>query len=408
MMSVLVFGSRLMLLLAWGATGSIIDLENLKLAYDERGHLNLYSLKTGQYCSYLIRMNSKHFRHADIFFTDQRDEVIIFSYDLPFGKNIHISVQEIACSKESSPQFFRGAKYFPFMNLSRSAIEKKFPCSLKFVFNGQVQVQKVSVKREYFDSQHFCTLQKDNLKVLILGDSTTQEILPFLSFKCKELSYLSFKSYYPENTDCVFFGQQPAIRVGLKLWLHYGNFRSTLTRYDIVIISAGVHDLAPLHDKRMKSWIEKKFNFSGSSSDPYYQLGFGKLPFREKPHPIQDYFQNLNSLLDILNTIGPSVKYFVLSTPFGRWHKPVKRERYECRHHPQRIDLIQIINHHTNELVGSQHFLDIKQLWLTASSVEDHLFRDQMHTKIGGQKSMKRVQNRAEKIERKMCEMLKL
>jgi len=150
---------------------------------------------------------------------------------------------------------------------------------------------------------------------------------------------------------------------------------------------------------------EKKFKFSGSPSDPYYQLGFGKLPLQEKPHPIQDYFQNLNSLLDILTTIEPSVKYFFISTPFGRWQKPVKRNMYECRNHPQRIDLVQFMNRYTEELVGSQHFLDMKQLSLTASSAEDDLFRDELHAKTNVKKSAKRIQSKATVIERKICEL---
>lgn len=393
--------------LVWLIYSATLDQtpESVRLTHDETGHIRIYSFQTGKNCSYLVRMNSKHFRLADIFFTDPEDGAIVFSYDLPQG-NIHVSVQEIACSTEPNPQNFPADTiYSQFTNLSRSHIEKKFPCTLKFVFSGHFQVQKERVKRKDFGIQRSCTLQKQNLKVLIVGDSITEQILPFLTFKCKKLSYLSFKSYYPENSDCVFFEQVPAIRVGLKLLLHYGNLHSTIPRYDIVIINAGVHDLAPLHVHRMELWIKKKFEFSGSPIDPYYQLGFGKLPFHEKPHPIQDYFQNLNSLLDILTKIGPSVKYFFISTPFGRWQNPRKRERYECRNHPQRIDLIQIMNHYTSELVGSQHFLDMKQLSLTASSAEDNLFRDELHAKIDVKKSVKRIRSKAIKIERKICEM---
>ena len=402
MKSTLVFCSYLVLLLGCSATKKIIDLGSLRVEYNERGHLNLYSSKLLRYCSYLIRMNSRAFRHADIFFADHKVEANLFSYSLPAG-NIHVSIQEIACSRDPVLQH---ATYFPFVNSSLSSIEKEFPCSLKLVFNHYIHVHKVSTREKLQYAQVLCNLRNDKkLKVLILGDSVTQEILPFLKFKCKEKSYMTFSSYFPEESDCVFFGQKPVIRVGLKVWLHYGDFSVTLARYDVIIISAGIHDLAPLHDRRMELWVKKKFKFSGSPSDPYFQLGFGTLPFREKPQPIQDFDENLNSLLRILSTLQPSVKYLFISIPFSRWHEPSKRNKYRCTANPQRFDIIEVMNQNMNEVVGSQHFLDIKQLSLCASSKEEDIYyKDSLHAKMG-EGSMTRIKAKARKIERKICEM---
>lgn len=217
---------------------------------------------------------------------------------------------------------------------------------------------------------------------------------------------MNFNSYHPEESDCVFFGQKPAIRTGLKLWLHYGDFHNTLSRYDLVIINAGIHDLAPLHTGRMEPWIKKRFKFSGSPTDPYYELGFGTLPFREKPKPIQDFMQHMNSLVQTLSTLEPNVKYFVVSTSFGRWHEPSKQKgRYRCRTNPQRFDLIEIMNRYMNKLVGDEHFLDIKQLSLSTSSRDENFFfKDELHARIG-KGSMTRIKDKARKIERKICKM---
>jgi hypothetical protein len=55
------------------------------------------------------------------------------------------------------------------------------------------------------------------------------------------------------------------------------------------------------------------------------------------------------------------------------------------------------MNQNMNEVVGSQHFLDIKQLSLCASSKEEDIYyKDSLHAKMG-KGSMTRIKAKLEK-----------
>lgn len=235
-------------------------------------------------------------------------------------------------------------------------------------------------------------------KILILGDSTTEQILPFLSFKCKHLPFRNFKLYFPESSECVYFGSTPKW-VGIKLWIHYGDLQNTFGRYDVVIINAGIHDLAPLHHLSMKKYIQKRF-----PDNPYLELGYGHLPFKEKPSPIYDYLQNIRELLKILNEV-PQVKYFFISTKFGRWYN-IRNKKYECSDHPQRNDLLKIINEQVVSIVNERHYLNLQQYSLASSLSDDLLFRDAIHADLSKKESIKRLKLVAQAILGKMCQYI--
>lgn len=389
--------------------------------------LNLY-LQSDHFCSYMIRLNSKSFKKADIFFQSLKAnaEIPIYSVKLPRGKYT-IKVFEIGCAQmevtKLHNQSLLNFHSFPFKNLSLSEIERLFPCSRRQVFDEIIEVQNENlgstIDRTTCLTGNLLKAWPD-LKILILGDSTTQDILKYFSMHfstCRHVSFRDFEQHVIQNSTCVFFKARPYL-VGIKLWTFYGDLWNTIKFYDVVIVNPGIHDIAsPIdshffpYSSRVRKWVkqEEKDGNSYGPKFPYSDLGFGKnLPFKEKANPIMEYFLNINRLLKLFKQ--SKIPFFFVSTKFGRWDSPRLSQSLNnkiCSKHPQRSDLIKVMNEYVRDAVGERHYLDLQRYSLASNTDEDSTFADMLHTDKTNKLGITFLKRCAWELAEKVCKVLR-